>query len=56
MRSCDVLVVGGGVIGVCTAYSLQQRGLRTALVERGVLNAKEYSRFAKAQAFLWTEA
>jgi D-amino-acid dehydrogenase len=30
----DVVVVGGGVIGVCTAYSLAERGVRTTLVER----------------------
>ena len=33
--SCDVLVVGGGVVGVCTAYSLAERGVRTTLLERG---------------------
>lgn len=31
----NVLVVGGGVIGVCTAYSLAQRGIGVRLVERG---------------------
>ena len=31
----DVLVVGGGVIGVCTAYSLAERGVNVRLVERG---------------------
>ena len=31
----DVLVIGGGVIGVCTAHSLAERGVRTALLERG---------------------
>ena len=30
----DVLVIGGGVIGVCTAYSLAERGIRPRLVER----------------------
>jgi D-amino-acid dehydrogenase len=38
-RNCDVLVVGGGVIGVCTAYALQERGVRTTLVERGEICA-----------------
>ena len=31
----DVLVVGGGVVGVCTAHSLIERGVRTTLLERG---------------------
>jgi D-amino-acid dehydrogenase len=31
----DVLVVGGGVVGVCTAHSLVERGVRTTLLERG---------------------
>lgn len=34
-RDADVLVIGGGVIGVCTAYALQLRGVRTTLLERG---------------------
>lgn len=31
----DVLVIGGGVIGVCSAYFLAQRGCAVTLVERG---------------------
>ncbi len=31
----DVLVVGGGVVGVCIAHSLVERGVRTTLLERG---------------------
>jgi D-amino-acid dehydrogenase len=31
----DVLVVGGGVVGVCIAHSLIERGARTTLLERG---------------------
>lgn len=30
----NVLVVGGGVIGVCCAYFLVRRGARVTLVER----------------------
>lgn len=30
----DVLVVGGGVIGVCSAYYLAKRGLKVALIEK----------------------
>lgn len=31
----DVLVVGGGAIGVCSAYYLAKQGLRVAIVEQG---------------------
>ena len=31
----DVLVIGGGVIGVCSAYYLAKRGCAVTLVERG---------------------
>jgi D-amino-acid dehydrogenase len=31
----DVLVVGGGVVGVCTTHSLVERGVSTTLLERG---------------------
>ena len=31
----DVLVIGGGVIGVCSAYFLARRGCAVTLVERG---------------------
>ncbi|MEZ5859534.1 MAG: glycerol-3-phosphate dehydrogenase/oxidase [Geminicoccaceae bacterium] len=31
----DVLVIGGGIYGACIARDAAQRGLRTALVERG---------------------
>jgi len=31
----EVLVIGGGVIGVCSAYYLAQRGIQTTLIEKG---------------------
>jgi D-amino-acid dehydrogenase len=31
----DVLVIGGGIVGVCAAHSLVTRGVRTTLLERG---------------------
>ena len=31
----DLLVVGAGIYGICAAWDAAQRGLRTALVERG---------------------
>jgi D-amino-acid dehydrogenase len=30
----DVLIIGGGVIGVCSAYYLAQKGLKVALIEK----------------------
>ena len=33
-RRADVLVIGGGVIGVCAAYYLQQEGRRVILLEK----------------------
>src|SRR5436853_4441445 len=35
----DVVVVGGGAIGVSAAYELARRGLRTTLLERDTLGA-----------------
>lgn len=32
---CDVAIIGGGVIGVCSAYYLAQRGLNVVLIEKG---------------------
>ncbi|MGH8659783.1 MAG: FAD-dependent oxidoreductase, partial [Gammaproteobacteria bacterium] len=34
-RIADCIVVGGGVIGLLTAYELAQEGLRVTVVERG---------------------
>ncbi len=31
----DVLIIGGGMVGVCAATYLQQAGLKTAIVEKG---------------------
>ncbi|MCX7643237.1 MAG: FAD-dependent oxidoreductase [Armatimonadetes bacterium] len=35
MERSDVLVVGGGIIGVCVAYYLAERNIKVTLVERG---------------------
>lgn len=40
----DVLVVGGGVIGVATAYFLSDRGVRVAVCEKGRVAGEQSSR------------
>ena len=42
--SADVVVVGGGIIGVFAAYYLAQRGLAIAVVEKGRIGAEQSSR------------
>ena len=37
MRPRSVVVVGGGVIGVCSAYFLAKRGVAVTVLERGEL-------------------
>jgi glycine/D-amino acid oxidase-like deaminating enzyme len=40
----DVVVIGGGIIGVFAAYYMARRGLRVALVEKGCIGAEQSSR------------
>ncbi|MER2534350.1 MAG: FAD-binding oxidoreductase [Rhizobiaceae bacterium] len=40
----DVVVIGGGVSGVFTAWELARRGSRVALVEKGVIAGEQSSR------------
>ncbi len=40
----DVVVIGGGIVGTCTAYYLARRGIRVALVEKGRIGAEQSSR------------
>lgn len=40
----DVVVIGGGIIGVFTAYYLARRGMSVALVEKGRIGAEQSSR------------
>jgi D-amino-acid dehydrogenase len=35
VKRSDILVVGGGLIGVCCAYEIARRGVRVTLLERG---------------------
>ncbi len=43
-EQADVVVIGGGIIGVCTAFSLAERGVSVALVEKGEIAAEQSSR------------
>ncbi len=42
--AADVVVIGGGIVGVFAAYYLTQRGLKVALVEKGRIGAEQSSR------------
>ena len=42
--SCDVVVIGGGVIGVMTAWFLAEKGLRVTLCEKGRIAGEQSSR------------
>ena len=42
--TCDVVVIGGGVIGVMTAWFLAERGLRVTLCEKGRIAGEQSSR------------
>lgn len=41
---CEVVVIGGGVIGVMTAWFLAERGLRVTLCEKGRIAGEQSSR------------
>jgi glycine/D-amino acid oxidase-like deaminating enzyme len=43
-RRCDVVVVGGGIVGCATAYSLARRGVRVILLERGEVAGEQSGR------------
>ncbi len=42
--ACDVVVLGGGVIGVMTAWFLAERGLKVTLCEKGRIAGEQSSR------------
>ena len=40
----DAVIIGGGIVGVFTAYFLARRGMKVALVEKGLIGAEQSSR------------
>src|SRR5688500_11121278 len=40
----DVVVIGGGIVGVSTAYFLAKRGLTVAILEKGYIGGEQSSR------------
>ncbi|MEZ5498855.1 MAG: FAD-binding oxidoreductase [Steroidobacteraceae bacterium] len=43
-ESADAVIIGGGIIGVFTAYYLCQRGMKVVLLEKGRIGAEQSSR------------
>ncbi|OHC42994.1 MAG: D-amino-acid oxidase [Rhodobacteraceae bacterium GWE1_64_9] len=43
-QAADVVVIGGGIVGVCAAYYLARRGVKVALLEKGRIGAEQSSR------------
>jgi glycine/D-amino acid oxidase-like deaminating enzyme len=41
---CDVVVIGGGIVGVCTAYELARQGVSVTLLEKGWIGAEQSGR------------
>ena len=40
VRTADVAIVGGGLMGVWTAYFLARRGARVAVLDKGLVGAQ----------------
>lgn len=44
LAQADVVVIGGGIIGIFAAYYMARRGLSVAVVEKGRIGAEQSSR------------
>lgn len=40
----DVVIIGGGIVGVCTALALAERGVSVALCEKGLIGGEQSGR------------
>ena len=40
----DIVIIGGGIVGVSSAYYLSKRGFSVTLVEKGLVGAEQSSR------------
>jgi len=43
-RECDLVVVGGGIVGCATAYYAARRGMRVVVLERGEVGGQQSGR------------
>lgn len=43
-EAADVVVIGGGVAGCCTAWELSRRGMKVVLLEKGIVGGEQSSR------------
>ncbi|RBP83456.1 FAD-binding oxidoreductase [Marinomonas rhizomae] len=43
-EQADVVVIGGGIVGVCAAYFIARQGMTVALIEKGRIGAEQSSR------------
>ncbi len=34
-QTCDVIIIGAGIMGACSAFELSKRGLEVAVVDKG---------------------
>ncbi|WP_459909924.1 NAD(P)/FAD-dependent oxidoreductase [Caballeronia sp. HLA56] len=41
---CDVVVIGGGIVGASAAYELARRGVQVTLLEKGVMGCEQSGR------------
>jgi glycine/D-amino acid oxidase-like deaminating enzyme len=43
-REVDVVVIGAGIVGTCTAYELARKGVSVALLEKGIVGGEQSGR------------